>query len=368
MSSGDSPSVASRRFTPAQWVLIVPAGVSLFLAVVTGVFSALAKPLAQVSTPASTNHFHPVPLDEFYQRPFASYKPTEMWARVPRGVTNFDGVPFRMSGPIELTGLGSARDGYFQPARAGEIPLGRKATRLHVIHAASYDDPDDTPMAALWLHYTNGTDRKIFIRYGAHVRNSYPTMETRRPGERSILRDPRSLVIWNGNTRDDDSGYPLRLFKSTFENPQPTNEIRSIELLSLFSCTSSGILAITLEEPATPNPAAIQSIEETDDFELRRELLVRTLDAATGRGVSNVMVNLSVTEDGRMYGFGTYRSDRHGQILLDYPPGKFRNLQFKANHSDFLPFMFTAASGQGIFGPEIPVRLKRRPAAAPGAP
>jgi hypothetical protein len=286
-----------------------------------------------------------------------------MWARVPRGVTNFDGVPFRMLGPIELTGLGSARDGYFQPARVGEVPLGRRATRLHVIHSASYDDPDNTPVAALWLHYTNGTDRRIFIRYGAHVRNSYPTMETRRPGERAILRDPRSLVIWNGNTRADDSGYPLRLFKTTFENPQPTNEIRGVELLSLFGRTSSAILAITLEEPATPDLSAIQSIEETDDFELRREVLVRTLDAASGRGVSNVVVNLSVTEDNRTYGFGSYKSDRHGQILIDYPPGKFRNLRLGINHDDLMPFVVNVASEQGVFGPEIPVRLKRRPAA-----
>lgn len=317
---------------------------------------------AQASASGATNHFQFLSLDGFYQRLFTSYKPTEFWARVPHGVTNFDGVPFRMIGPIELTGLGSARDGYFQPTRVGEIPVGRQSTRLHVIHGASYDDPDDTPVAALWLHYTNGTDRKIFIRYGAHVRNSYPTMETRRPGERSILRDPRSLVIWSGNTRDDDSGYPLRLFKTTFENPFPTNEIRGVQLLSLFGRTSSAILAITLEEPATPNLAAVQSIEETDDIDLRREALVRTLDAATGRSVSNVVVNISVTEDGRTYGFGTYKSDQHGQILLDYPPGKFRNLQFKISHSDFMPYMFTAASEQGVFGPEIPVRLKRRPA------
>jgi uncharacterized delta-60 repeat protein len=47
MPSGDSPYSASRRFTPAQWVLIVLAGVSFFLAVVTGVFIGLriSRPL-----------------------------------------------------------------------------------------------------------------------------------------------------------------------------------------------------------------------------------------------------------------------------------------------------------------------------------
>jgi len=287
---------------------------------------------------------------------------------VPRGVTNFDSVPFRMFGLIELTGLGSARDGYFQPTRVGEIPVSQRATRLHLIHAASYDDPDDTPVAELWLHYKNGTDRKIFIRYGAHVRNSYPTLETRRPGEippGSVLRDPHSLAIWIGNTRADGTGMPWHLFKTTFENPHPTNEIRGIELLSLFGRTSSIILAITLEEPARPNPSAVQSVQETDDFDLRREVLVRTLDAATGRGMSNVVVNLSVLEGERSYGFGTYKSDRHGQILLDYPPGKFRNLRLSINHSNLVdaPYILNVANEQGIFGAEIPVRLKLRPAA-----
>ena len=47
MPNGDSPRSASRRFTPAQWVLLGLLGVSLFLAVVTGVFIALriARPL-----------------------------------------------------------------------------------------------------------------------------------------------------------------------------------------------------------------------------------------------------------------------------------------------------------------------------------
>jgi hypothetical protein len=338
-----------------RWVVIA------FLFVAAICLLAAVKPAdspAQASAAGATNHFHLVSLDGFYQRPFASYKPTEMWARVPRGVTNFDGVPFHMIGPIELTGLGSARDGYFQPARVGEILLERKATRLHVIHSASYDDPDDTPVAALWLHYTDGTDRKIFIRYGAHVRNSYPTLETRRPGERTILRDPRSLVIWNGNTRDDDSGYPLRLFKTTLENPFPTNEIRGVQLLSLFARTSSAILAITLEEPAAPNQSAVQSLEETEDIDLRRELLVRTLDTVTGQVISNVVVNLSVTEDGRSYGFGTYTSDRHGQILIDYPPGKFGNFRMSINQSNLMPFTSTTQSR--FFGSEVSLRLRRR--------
>src|SRR5262245_46820990 len=61
------------------------------------------------TTPGSNNKFHPVVLDEFYQRQFMDYRPSESWAQVPSGETNFDSVPFLMFGKIDLTGLGRAR-------------------------------------------------------------------------------------------------------------------------------------------------------------------------------------------------------------------------------------------------------------------
>ena len=55
----------------------------------------------------------------------------------------------------------------------GEIPVGQRAVRLHLIHGASYDSLEGPPIAELLLHYANGATRKIFIRYGIHVRNWY---------------------------------------------------------------------------------------------------------------------------------------------------------------------------------------------------
>jgi len=63
-----------------------------------------APPGAPNTLPSAAN-FHPVLLDEFYQRQFVDYRPTESWAQVPRGETNLDGVPFLMFGKIDLAGL-----------------------------------------------------------------------------------------------------------------------------------------------------------------------------------------------------------------------------------------------------------------------
>ncbi len=316
------------------------------------------KPLTARTEPATaidTNRFHPVSLDRFHTRPLSYFKATEpngAWSFVPQGTTDFGGVPFRMFGFIELTGLGPARDRKFQLTRVGEIPVAARAARLHLIHGAAYADPDGTPVSSVVLHYRNGQDRKVFLRYGVHVRNWF----VERTEKISQLQDPRSAVVWNGNTRSDGRGTPTRLFKTTFDNPIPAEEIRGIELQSLFARANSVILAITLESAPGAGPANVP--DEEDDTDLRREMLVRTLDEKTGLAVSNIVVTVGVHEGERRYGFGKYWSDLHGQILIDYPPGKFDALRLRINDLVNPPFDLMLTNEGGVFPSEFPVRLK----------
>ena len=323
-----------------------------------GPTTAASAPADSRSKSASDATFHPVSLDAFYQRQFEDYRPTESWAQVPRGETNFDGVPFLMFGKIDLTGLGRARDGEFQPARVGEIPVGRRATRLHLVHGASYDCPDETPIASVLLRYDNGETRGLFIRYGVHVRNWYVEANEAMPD----LSDARSLVVWNGNSRADGTGKPTRLFKTTFDNPLPAREIQSIDLLSLFARANSVILAITLEDAsgaAAQGPGG--TTEQNDDSEYRREDLVRALDADTGQPIPGVILKLSVTERGRTYRFGAYPSDARGQIRISYPPGKFQSFMMELTAPNYMPANLEISSEDGLFGPDLPLRLKRAP-------
>ena len=308
-------------------------------------------PLAPTSSPA----FHPLPLDPFYQRQFADYRPTDSWAQVPRGETNFDGVPFLMFGKIDLTGLGRARDGEFQPAHVGEIPVGRRAARLHLIHGASYDCPHDTPIACLRLRYESGETRRLFIRYGVHARNWYVEASEQDP----TLSDPRSLVIWNGTSRGGGSGTPTRLFKTTFDNPLPAQEIRGIELLSLFARANSVILAITLEDSPVVTPPAM---EDEDDSEFRREDSLLVLDTDTGRPIPNATIRLSVAERARTYRFGTYNSDANGKVRIDYPPRGIQAFIIEAAAPGYSPVNFEIMNDDGLLGADLPVRLKREPA------
>ena len=326
-------------------------GAALVAALGVGIYS------CHQDSPTITN-FHPVLLDDFYQRQFADYRPTESWAQVPRGETNFNGVPFLMVGKIDLNGLGRARDGEFHPPRVGEVPVGRRAARLHLLHGASYDSPDYTPIACVLLRYENDEPRKLFIRYGVHVRNWYVEANEIDP----TLSDPRSLAVWTGNTRPDGSGTPTRLFKSTFDNPLPAQKIRSLELLSLFARANSVILAITLDDSPDAAQPSNPALEDNDDSVLRREDFLRVLDDATGQPVSNVAARLTVTELRRTYRFGDYFSDARGQVPILYPPGRFQKFVVEMTAAGYLPANLEILSDDGLMDPDQPVRLKRESA------
>jgi hypothetical protein len=336
-SNYDAEELRTMKIGPLVWILV----------------GALCSTAAEAEpTGAATNRFYPVSLELFYQRLLASYRTNETFGAVPRGVTEFDGVPFRMFGKIEINGMGPTRANNFFPTRVGEIPVKRRVARLHLISGAGYKDPDRTPLAEVRLHYTNGEMRNIFISYGEHVRNWHVESDERR----TDLIDPRSRIIWDGI--NGATGRPLRLFKNTFDNPWPGEEVRGIELLSLFGRAFPLFLALTLEEAAPGERLVRTTLEDPDDTPYRREMLVRVLDNQSGKSITNATLEVTVTEEGQTLGFGRYRCDQHGQVLLDYPPGKFEAMNFRISGTGFAPVRFPQASGDGIYPADVTVRLR----------
>lgn len=301
---------------------------------------------------SNTNRFYPVSLEGFYQRALSNYGPNVSWGAVPRGLVEFEGVPFHMQGKIELNGMAATRNRNFMPTRLGEIPVKRRASHLHFISGAGYKDPDGVPLAQVRLHYTNGEARNIFMNYGDHVRNWHEESDERR----TDLSHPNSRIVWTGI--NGATGRPLRLFKNTFANPLPTNEIRGIELFSLFGTAFPVFCAITLEHTDEKLPNRADS-EEPDDTPYRRELLIRISDEKTGGTISNATLVVTVTEEESKLGFGRHRSDRHGQILIDYPPGRFSSMAMEFSCPGYLPHAVTQRSDEGSYPAELAVKLKR---------
>jgi 5-hydroxyisourate hydrolase-like protein (transthyretin family)/thiol-disulfide isomerase/thioredoxin len=251
---------------------------------------------------------------------------SDSWSVLPRGTQSMDGVIFVIDGRLEVTGLAAARSGDFSPDRISGIPVGRKATRLFLLHGASGPEEAGVPIAQLVLHYTDGTRRALRLAYGVHVSNSFPER-----GERTNrLADTKSKLAWTGRRDESDrfSGNLVHLFRTEIENPLPDQEIASIDFVSFFSRATPFIVAVTLEEngpvassaPSPPPGRLGRKAYKFDDDVYRGQFLIQALDAATGRPLDNATANLTITDDELSFYLGEGRADAQGRIALDYPP------------------------------------------------
>ena len=248
------------------------------------------------------------------------------WNALPRGRQTFGGVPFELEGRSQVTGMNAARVGDFSPPRLAGIPIGRKATRLFLLHGTDDIEKDGVPIAKLVFHYADGRERSTRIGYGVHVRS----WQKARSEKKTALADPGSSVAWTARSEETErAAAGLRLFSTALENPRPNDEIRSIELVSLFSRATPVLFAITVEDvgadrPPPPAPpgsrAAMKRMNELADSVYARELKVRVTGAAGGRALSDASVHLTLTDDQSSFYFGSSRTDERGAATLLYPP------------------------------------------------
>lgn len=264
--------------------------------------------------------FHTLDFMEFTRKPLSAYRSNETWSTLPRGLQTLAEVRFKMDGKMDITAMESARVSKFFATQITGIPVGRKGQVLHVLHGTAWDDTDGTPLARLVLNYTNDQRRSFLLVYGVHTRKW--------DLDRKALEDTNSVVAWAGR----NAGTDLRLFKTAFANPLPGVEIKSINLISLFSEANPVFLAITLEEmdradapPANGVPAAMSE----DDSAYRTEMVLRVLDATSETGVAGAELKLDISEENSSYAFGTNQADSKGHIVFAYPPKKISALHFQ---------------------------------------
>src|SRR6266404_718711 len=175
--------------------------------------------------------FHPINLSRHCNRTTNAFAAGTAWAAVPWGRQTFDGIPFELSGILELTGMGAAQDGFVFPGRYEGIQVRRKAEWIHLLHGTGYDESDGTAIARITLNYDNGEKRSLTIQYGVHVRNWW-VMTSEKV---AALTDPNSKVAWTGTSpQTDPSGVTLRLFQTSLQNPLPDQLIQSVDFSSLF--------------------------------------------------------------------------------------------------------------------------------------
>jgi hypothetical protein len=167
-------------------------------------------------------------------------------AELTTGLVTFDNVLFDVRGVVQLRRtepLGGPWQKRWErhPARLDGIALHRPFHRLHALLGTDQREQDGRMIGHLVWHYADGADHESPIIYGEDVRQWWE-----RPGEPSATS--RARVAWRGsNPPAAREGASLRLYFSTWENPRPDVEVKTLDLVSNLTGTAPFVIAITVE-------------------------------------------------------------------------------------------------------------------------
>lgn len=154
---------------------------------------------------------------------------------LPQGITSLPGtnpIEFDIRGAIRLRN----RDSEIDPSAVTGIPVRQECRHVHFLESAHFRESEDTPVGAYLIHYADGSQEEVPIRYGQHVRDWVLSVE---PGE---VRNGK--VAWMGT---NPSKGAIRIFEQTWHNPRPSVEIQSLDFVSKQTKCSPLLIAISVE-------------------------------------------------------------------------------------------------------------------------
>jgi len=161
---------------------------------------------------------------------------------LPRGLQVFGGVTFDVRGIIQLaSGTESLRKtGLALPEEIKGIKVNRKGQSVNFLHACGWQSEPGTTIGAYIIHYANGEVRETPLVYGKNIMDwwAYPEEEKFEEAEE----------VWSGsNATTYKLDQRTRLFKYTWQNPLPSVEITTIDIVSSLSYSGPFLVAITIE-------------------------------------------------------------------------------------------------------------------------
>jgi hypothetical protein len=153
-------------------------------------------------------------------------------------------IPFDLRGAIRLANCGelewdptwAAAIRGWNPAAARDLPVRQRCKRLHFLESAHFCEEEDTNVGMYVVHYIDGEEDKVDIRYGQHVRDWVFSVD-----DRDLTK---GKVAWVGPHPIKDT---VRAFEQTWDNQRPEVEIATLDFVSTRSWTSPVLLAITAE-------------------------------------------------------------------------------------------------------------------------
>ncbi|MGA2241215.1 MAG: hypothetical protein ABSH11_04160 [Verrucomicrobiota bacterium] len=194
---------------------------------------------------AIANHLAtPVDLTGYYGTPasyFDQITRFPAWKTVPRWFQVFDNVPLEIGGMICLWGGRSAQGGLIFPEQVVDIGVNQKFETLYVCHGGFFDSPDKTPVCKVVFHYEDGSSATNQLLYGSDILD----WNVKRAKGEIAPTGPHSKLAWMGGTFTPGRNEPVRFCLTAIENPLPSLEVTSIDLVSCKNRTAPCILALT---------------------------------------------------------------------------------------------------------------------------
>ena len=153
---------------------------------------------------------------------------------LPAGVNVFNGSTFRVEGLVQLQGAVLKRNHGKYPEQIDGIPVGLKCSGLHFLQGTGWSVTDGAQIAAYIVHFADGTQTEFPVLYGTDVRdwNYYPDDKFK-----------ATNAAWSSQQH---SVY-FRLYASTWHNPKPDLEVKSLDFVSLVTGCAPFCLGITAE-------------------------------------------------------------------------------------------------------------------------
>jgi len=172
-----------------------------------------------------------IDLSPYYNAPLTEGWQTETsdndLSELPRGIQMLAGVRFDVRGLIQVGTESRTAQKY--PTKVVIAATQRTCQRLHFLHAAVVADeapgvPDGTRIGSYVIHFINGERAEIPIIIGQSLADWFTQPNE---GNKSFT------IAWTGNNAQSRRrGRNIRLFKSTWQNPAPTEAILGIDFIS----------------------------------------------------------------------------------------------------------------------------------------
>jgi hypothetical protein len=182
-----------------------------------------------------SRYFNALVDDEIHHKPGNNLK------NMPHGISELAGTTFDVKGVIQLSGsISKKMTGHDYPEHIKGIKINQKGNTLHFLQSASWHDKANTKIGEYQVHYKNGQKEIIPIIYQQHVVDWWFE-----PGDQVPTH---AEIAWKGdNDRTRGQGYTIQIYKYTWKNPKPNEEIQEIEFLSDGKESAPFLMAITIE-------------------------------------------------------------------------------------------------------------------------